>query len=379
MNGFEAPLLYHNDGSGWTASSPSLPAGLHDGSLSGVWGSSSSDVYAIGDGSDMNGNVVPLLYHNDGSGWTGFLPSLPAGWGKGYLYSVWGSSTSNVHVGGFGYDTKGEEVPLLYHIPKDYNISGNAGVAGATLSYIDGTTKTVTADGSGNYTINVPPGWSGVVTPSKAGYVFTPGSRTYTNVTSDQSNQDYTATVSFNDVPTTYWAWQFIEILVKNGVTLGCGSGNYCPLGTVNRDQMAIFLLRGIHGAVYAPPAMTGTKFGDVPLGHWAGSWIEQLALEGITAGCGGGNYCPSSPVSRDQMAVFLLRAKHGSSYVPPAATGVFQDVPTSHWAAAWIEQLAAEGITSGCSVNPKNYCPATPVLRDQMAVFLVRAFNLQP
>jgi hypothetical protein len=124
---------------------------------------------------------------------------------------------------------------------------------------------------------------------------------------------------------------------------------------------------------------MTGTKFGDVPLGHWAGSWIEQLALEGITAGCGGGNYCPSSPVSRDQMAVFLLRAKHGSSYVPPAATGVFQDVPTSYWAAAWIEQLALEGITSGCSVTPKNYCPTSPVLRDQMAVFLVRAFNLQP
>jgi hypothetical protein len=57
----------------------------------------------------------------------------------------------------------------------------------------------------------------------------------------------------------------------------------------------------------------------------------------------------------------------------------VFQDVPTSYWAAAWIEQLALEGITSGCSVTPKNYCPATPVTRDQMAVFLVRAFNLQP
>jgi hypothetical protein len=57
----------------------------------------------------------------------------------------------------------------------------------------------------------------------------------------------------------------------------------------------------------------------------------------------------------------------------------VFQDVPVSYWAAAWIEQLASEGITSGCSVTPKNYCPASPVLRDQMAVFLVRAFNLQP
>ena len=76
-------------------------------------------------------------------------------------------------------------------------------------------------------------------------------------------------------------------------------------------------------------------------------------------------------------MAIFLLRAKHGSGYVPPTATGVFQDVPVNYWAADWIEQLAAEGITSGCSVTPKLYCPTAAVTRDQMAVFLVRNFNL--
>jgi hypothetical protein len=53
-------------------------------------------------------------------------------------------------------------------------------------------------------------------------------------------------------------------------------------------------------------------------------------------------------------MAIFLLRGKHGSNYVPPKATDVFQDGPVDHWAADWIEQLALEGITSGCSTNPK-------------------------
>ena len=57
-------------------------------------------------------------------------------------------------------------------------------------------------------------------------------------------------------------------------------------------------------------------------------------------------------------MAVFLLKAKHGLTYMPPKATGMFQDVPTNYWAAAWIEQLAREGITSGCSVSPAQYCP---------------------
>jgi hypothetical protein len=81
-------------------------------------------------------------------------------------------------------------------------ITGNVGVGGATLSYIDtfdGTLKTVTADGSGNYSIGVPYGWpyccySGIVTPSKAGYTFTPANRTYSNVTTYQTAQDYIAT-----------------------------------------------------------------------------------------------------------------------------------------------------------------------------------------
>jgi hypothetical protein len=74
-------------------------------------------------------------------------------------------------------------------------------------------------------------------------------------------------------------------------------------------------------------------------------------------------------------MAIFLLRAKHGAAYVPPAATGIFADVPTTYWAANWIEQLYAEGITTGCGIG--NYCPEDPVTRAQMAVFLVRTFNL--
>jgi hypothetical protein len=46
----------------------------------------------------------------------------------------------------------------------------------------------------------------------------------------------------------------------------------------------------------------------DVPESYWAASWIEQLANEGITGGCGNGNYCPDTSVTRAQMAVFLVR-----------------------------------------------------------------------
>jgi hypothetical protein len=182
---------------------------------------------------------------------------------------------------------------------------------------------------------------------------------------------------TFNDVPGDYWAWQYVESLYKSGITSGCGTSPliYCPENSVTRAQMAIFLERGMHGSAYTPPAAAGTVFLDVPTSYWAAPWIEKLAADGITSGCGSGNYCPEDPVTRVQMAIFLLRAKHGSGYAPPVATGIFTDVPTSYWAVNWIEQLYAEGITGGCGTGL--YCPDNLVTRAQMAVFLVRTFSL--
>jgi hypothetical protein len=185
---------------------------------------------------------------------------------------------------------------------------------------------------------------------------------------------------SFADVAANHWAWTFIERLYRAGITGGCSVSplRYCPDAAVTRAEMAVFLLRGIHGSSYVPPAAGGgTGFADVPPGHWAAAWIKQLAAEGITGGCGSGNYCPQAPVTRAEMAVFLLRSKYGSAYIPPAvgASTDFSDVQPGYWAAAWIKQLVAEGITTGCGIAV--YCPEAPVNRAQMAVFLVRTFQL--
>jgi hypothetical protein len=173
---------------------------------------------------------------------------------------------------------------------------------------------------------------------------------------------------TFADVSISHSALNYIESLYASGITGGCGTDPliYCPDGSVTRAQMAVFLLRGIHGSAYTPPAATGTMFTDVPASLSTAAWIERLATEGITTGCGGGNYCPNASVTRSQMAVFLLRSEHGSAYTPP---------PASLSTAAWIERLANEGITSGCGGG--NYCPSAAVNRAQMAVFLVRTFAL--
>jgi Zn-dependent metalloprotease len=125
------------------------------------------------------------------------------------------------------------------------------------------------------------------------------------------------------------------------------------------------------------PAVGASTGFGDVPLDASYAPWVKQLAAEGVTAGCGGGNFCPLTVVNRAQMAIFLLRAKHGSTYSPPGVingTG-FNDVPTDASYAPWVKQMAADGITAGCGGG--NFCPLQNVNRAQMATFLVRAFGL--
>jgi IPT/TIG domain/S-layer homology domain len=177
----------------------------------------------------------------------------------------------------------------------------------------------------------------------------------------------------FSDVPNSQQFYFYISKLVANAITVGCGTGVYCPLNSVTRQQMAVFLLKSKNGLCYVPPPCVGT-FPDVPCSSNFGPWIEALAAAGITGGCGGGNYCPTNVVTRQQMAVFLLKTKHGSTYVPPVCSGDFADVPCPSQFADWIEQLAAEGITGGC--GGPNYCPTQAVRRDQMAAFLYNTFQ---
>ncbi len=186
----------------------------------------------------------------------------------------------------------------------------------------------------------------------------------------------YPSDPAFKDVAPGYWAYEAIEALAASGISSGCGNGNFCPDQEVSRAQIAVFLERAMRGSAFVPPAASGTVFGDIPQTYWAADWIEQLVADGITSGCGGGNYCPEVSLDRASIAVLLLRAVHGAAYTPPPATGnLFDDVPADHWAAAWIEQLVAEGITSGCGGG--NYCPGALITRAQMAMLLVKSFGL--
>lgn len=136
---------------------------------------------------------------------------------------------------------------------------------------------------------------------------------------------------------------------------------------------MAVFIIQSLGEN---PPTPTTQRFADVPPSHPFFKFIDRVAALNITAGCGGGNYCPDQPVTREQMAVFLLQAL-GETNLPTPETQRFEDVPPSSPFFKFVDRAAVLGITAGCSTSPPKYCPKDSVTQGQMAVFLVAAFEL--
>jgi hypothetical protein len=154
-----------------------------------------------------------------------------------------------------------------------------------------------------------------------------------------------------------------ITWLVQAGITSGCTPGYFCPTAPVTREQMASFLKR----AIGLPSA---------PLDYFEDDWsslhqddINRLAFAGITGGCSAVQYCPTRTVTREQMAAFLVRALR----LGPTSADFFWDDDGSPFEDD-INRAAAAGITGGCGSG--RFCTGDPVTREQMAAFLHRAFD---
>ena len=167
-----------------------------------------------------------------------------------------------------------------------------------------------------------------------------------------------------------------IDFLANQGITDGCEPDlkMYCPDQPVTRAQMAKFLIL----ALDEEGASTSgpSRFTDVPDDSWYRPYVERLAELEITVGYADGTFRPKEPVTRAQMALFLTRAFDGLAPVE-TPTGVFDDVPAELSYAAAVEGLLAAGVTQGCKKTPgRNYCPREPVRRDQLASSLTRSLQ---
>ena len=256
--------------------------------------------------------------------------------------------------------------------PTSGDAGGGTALTVAGTNFLDGATVTIGGVAATGVSVNSYTSIS-ATTPALA-----PGSAndvvvTNTDTTTGTLVKGFVA--DFLDVPNSQQFHLYVTTLVSNAITAGIGGGLYGVNDNTLRQQMAVFILKAKHGLCYTPPPCAGI-FGDVPCPSTFANWIEAMSAEGITGGCGGGNFCPQNPVRRDQMAVFLLKAEHGSGYVPPACAGIFPDVPCPSQFANWIEQLYHENVTGGCGGG--NYCPSQPNTRGQMAVFITKTFGLQ-
>ena len=164
-----------------------------------------------------------------------------------------------------------------------------------------------------------------------------------------------------------------IDALYAAGIAEGCSlePRRFCPADAVTRAQMASLLARALE--LRTPARRVG--FADVDPRSARAAAIEALFAAGITVGCSSEplRYCPDEPVSRAEMASFLVRALELAAPRQPAG---FADVDPSSVHGPTIDALFAAGITVGCSSEPLRYCPDEPVSRAEMVSFLVRALS---
>jgi len=117
----------------------------------------------------------------------------------------------------------------------------------------------------------------------------------------------------FDDVPQNHPFFKYIQKLRELAITSGCSvtPARYCPDADVSRSQVAIFAIRGKFGSVAANAGLGNTMnpyFTDVAAGSAEFPFIQKMKDLGITSGCTATQYCPASPVTRGQTAVFLAR-----------------------------------------------------------------------
>ena len=167
----------------------------------------------------------------------------------------------------------------------------------------------------------------------------------------------------FNDIGTSPFRNDIVW-LADQGITSGCAPSQYCPMGVVTRAQMASFLVRALGLTSGADADLFDDDDGLI---HEAD--INRLATAGVTSGCDVRRFCPDQPVTRAQMASFLVRAL---ALTTGAGINAFDD-DNGLIHEKNINILATASITSGC--GPRLYCPAGSVTRGQMAAFLHRAF----
>ena len=321
--------------------------------------------------------------------------------------------TPNCTTGSFGYNAgPGYDMAtglgsvdgtnlLVAWAPAPLTISGQVtfsgeGLNGVTVNLSGALVRSTTTSGAGNYGFYVEAGGPFTVTPTLAGYAFTPPSITFSNMTTNEP-ANFTAQCGYSVSPSA----PYLDSTSQAGPTLnvtagpGCGwtasasgfitltsgasgTGNGTVTFTVTAnstgaDRTGTLTVAG--QTITVTQRETATIFTDVndPSQYYFDA-VNIMYAYGITNGCSAVplEFCPNEDTTRGQMAVFIVRSVLGGDNFTYSPTPYFTDVPPSYEFFKWIQKLKELGITNGCTAT--TYCPNDDVTRGQMAAFVIRA-----
>lgn len=249
------------------------------------------------------------------------------------------------------------------------------------------------------------------VRPELAEHEFSPAQFSWWHDAGDEERTvDFVAVVpSFKDVPSTHWAFPYVEALYREGYVAGCQSEprEYCPENGMSRGAAAVFVVRGVHTASFIPMEPEELQFADLNPGTWYTKWAEQLLADGYTSGCrrndnGDLYFCPLDSHTRAEATVFFLRIIKGAAYdgedARPTAEEIeglpfnYEDVPLPSpkgelpwegepWYSKWVYRALIEGLVEGCEDDENRddlrFRPGAELTRAEGACMMSRALGL--
>ncbi len=417
-------LLFHNNGDG-TFTDVTNAAGMGGDTAAGAsvaWGDYDNDGYLdlyVGTW-NWTGDAPPPLYHNNGDG---TFTNVVVGSGLEDHYSHTGAAWADIDLDGRLdlVQANGNHPARLFH---NIGPAGNwlrvraltSGIGDATAPGIptrdaigavvrlnldnDPTVPTGGArtlmrmidGGSGHWAQNEQIAQFGLADATMVSVrVRFPDGRTviHRDVAANQQitikdvPADYVEI--FTDVPLDYWSYPQVKAVEDASIVKGYSDGTYKPTDPVTRDQMAVYISRALAGGDAKVPSGPATAtFSDVPIDYWAFKYVEYAVAQNVVKGYSDGTYKPTDQVNRGQMAVFIARSIYTptasrldlTGYTPPT-TATFPDVSTSFWAYKYVEYIAQPSIAVTQGYPDGNYHPEYICTRDQMAVYVARAFKL--
>lgn len=168
----------------------------------------------------------------------------------------------------------------------------------------------------------------------------------------------------FYDVSPTAWYAGAVDFVKENGLMSGTSGTAFSPNAAMERSMAAVVLWR----LAGSPAADNSAEFSDVPDGVWYAGAAGWAASQRLISGYGNGQFGPSDPVTREQIAAILWRYE-GSPWAD-GGTDFADEADISPWASTAVDWARANGILNGRDGN--RFAPKDSASRAEVAAILM-------